>query len=308
MVDKTNYNTSGNQLLPIDNSLLEVLPPTVHDIKWLLLNSFISLICIIVYIAILDSSSSVNYDKVFFLEGDPTLSFPYSGDTVSVELLAGLSIGIPLFFILLTVSVYSPQYYYRSNSYQTKLIVIVIMVVGLVQSALLTSAFTDSIKYLVLRPRPNFFAYCNYKGYNDALISNDFKSYNESIVINRIGDIDDCLDKNALPDSILSFPSGHSSTAWSGMTYSMMVLSYMLKDFNENFNFMTLPGVISISPLFLSAWISISRIQDYKHHEDDAMMGGFIGFCVAFYVWKATQQILDKYKNTVDSNKITHRV
>ena len=58
-----------------------------------------------------------------------------------------------------------------------------------------TVLVTDTFKLFVGRLRPNFFAACNYKGYGDALISDDpqkMEDYLATTVPGQIGDIGAC--------------------------------------------------------------------------------------------------------------------
>lgn len=89
-----------------------------------------------------------------------------------------------------------------------------------------------------------------------------------------------------------SFPSGHSSTAFAGMTFLALYLisqsaGYTSSKLSRLF--------IIILPLFYATWVAISRVEDYvssvaiyayllrvpdvlqRHHVEDVAVGGMIG-------------------------------
>jgi phosphatidate phosphatase len=130
---------------------------------------------------------------------------------------------------------------------------------------------TNILKLTIARPRPVFFYLCNYKGYYDAVHSGNYTAYYAATNPDKIGDYNDCL--NFTNDSVASFPSGHASFSFTCMTFTVMVLQDMLKIKNG----FTLWGMLTYSPLIVSAWIAVTRVHDFKHHEDDILAGAIIG-------------------------------
>ncbi|KAF9785019.1 lipid phosphate phosphatase 1 [Thelephora terrestris] len=82
-----------------------------------------------------------------------------------------------------------------------------------------------------------------------------------------------------------SFPSGHSSTAFAGMTFFALYLvsrgaGYTSSKLSRIF--------IVLLPLFYATWVAISRVEDYRHHVEDVVVGGIIGLvssAVCFLVY-----------------------
>jgi len=237
---------------------------------------------------------SVNTSKVFILERDPTISFPYVKAQVPVSMLAGISVGIPCAFVVICATlVFRYNNSSNSNSYYVALAkTILYLLLTLAQCLLLADGVTNTIKVLVLRPRPNFLAYCNYKGFQTASSSGNYTSYNLATQPNAVGSTSFCLSKSSLPDSVLSFPSGHSSLSFAGMTFISLLIKYSIEVWGQ-FQLLGLHGAIFVAPLFLSSWIAITRIQDYFHHEDDVMMGCFIGASASLFVFNAARPLLD---------------
>ena len=256
------------------------------------------LVCIgcIIYAACMHLAYKENLSKVWFLERDPTLSFPHVIEQVSVQALEGISIGIPIFFILLCSAALKYRLgtgacFFRGISLE----IYFYLLVGLAQALLLTDAITTNVKIMVMRPRPNFFAYCNYKGYGSAMTSGNYTSYDAQTTANIIGTISSCLaSTGSVDDSVLSFPSGHSSMSWAGMTFISLLLKLTISQ-RKRFVFASIDGVVFIAPLYLSAWVAITRIVDYYHHCDDCMMGATIGVITTFHIWKCTEALLNQH-------------
>eukprot|EP01098_Paradermamoeba_levis_P011149 TRINITY_DN4745_c0_g1_i2.p1 TRINITY_DN4745_c0_g1~~TRINITY_DN4745_c0_g1_i2.p1 ORF type:complete len:250 (-),score=42.99 TRINITY_DN4745_c0_g1_i2:150-899(-) len=117
---------------------------------------------------------------------------------------------------------------------------------GLLEAMTLNMLATESIKTAAGRPRPHFFA-----------------------------------DVNAR-DSRLSFPSGHSSISFCGMTFCAFYLSGKLGTFRkEEGHFWKLLLIL----VFYAAAIvvAVSRTMDYHHNYDDILAGMLIGITSAYF-------------------------
>ncbi|KAH9913976.1 lipid phosphate phosphatase 1 [Epithele typhae] len=90
-------------------------------------------------------------------------------------------------------------------------------------------------------------------------------------------------------DGRRSFPSGHSSTAFSGM----MFLSLWIASITGAWCFSRSSAggallksklarlVASLLPLVFATWVAISRVEDYRHHKEDVIVGSLIGIASA---------------------------
>jgi len=91
------------------------------------------------------------------------------------------------------------------------------------------------------------------------------------------------------PEDVLdgrrSFPSGHSSTAFSGMMFLSLWIAGMTGAWCIS---RTAPArsflaskmarlALSLLPLIFATWVAISRLEDYKHHKEDVIIGSLIG-------------------------------
>ncbi len=103
-----------------------------------------------------------------------------------------------------------------------------------------------------------------------------------------------------------SFPSGHSSTAFSGMVYLSLWLAGMTGAWcfshpapaKSFFGSRTARLSLTLLPIAFATWVAVSRIEDYvcdpiylicadcsycaqRHHKEDVIVGGLIGTLTA---------------------------
>jgi diacylglycerol diphosphate phosphatase/phosphatidate phosphatase len=127
----------------------------------------------------------------------------------------------------------------------------------------MTQATTEFLKNRVGRLRPDFLARCRW----DAALQT-------------------CTGKHGvILDGRKSFPSGHASGAFSGMTF----LSLWLAGNTAAWCFQSrLPArsvrstrigrlVLTLLPMLWALFVAVSRIEDYRHHKEDVIVGSLIG-------------------------------
>lgn len=86
-----------------------------------------------------------------------------------------------------------------------------------------------------------------------------------------------------------SFPSGHSSTAFAGMAF----LSLFLAGLTHSWCFSQVSPARSLSstrlgrlfitllPIAYATWVAVSRLEDYRHHKEDVIVGSLLGISTA---------------------------
>jgi membrane-associated phospholipid phosphatase len=253
------------------------LPPRQDPSFWSRFGPQLTLLIFFVIYGVLASLSSVRND-VFFLERDPSLSYPLSVNQVSNAWLIVISTIVPI-VIISTIS-----FIIYSNNKLTRTFW---LCYGVLLSTFVTMSIYNTIKIITGRLRPDFFAQCNYKGYADALKSNNFTQYLLLTSPDVVSNINDGWTSS--DDGRKSFPSGHSGLSFAGLSFlSLFLLFGKILGTDEYVSWI---GLVCCSPYYLASWVAITRIQDYKHHVDDVLAGAIIGIAVSWHVFKSIKAL-----------------
>lgn len=142
---------------------------------------------------------------------------------------------------------------------------------GFSVSIILTLFITDVIKDAVGRPRPDLIARCN----------PDLSAPQHELVTISI-----CTESNhhTLHDGWRSFPSGHSSFAFSGLGFVALFFCSQTHAIRPRASLSI--ALLCLAPLLGAALIAISRLEDYRHDVADVMTGSILGFLVAYFNWR----------------------
>src|ERR1700712_1810321 len=126
----------------------------------------------------------------------------------------------------------------------------------------LTCFVTDVIKKAVGRPRPDLISRC----------TPGPETPKDQLVTIAV-----CteLDHHTLHDGWRSFPSGHSSFAFSGLGYLSLFLAGQLHVFRPRTDLARV--LLALIPLLGAALIAISRCEDYRHDVYDVAVGSILG-------------------------------
>ena len=257
----------------------------------------------------------------FFVERDPSLSYPYLDSTVSNEMLAAMSTLLPLVCIVLSVSArvkFSPTrvgHAPGSAGLPGSLIedadpksdpvfasrvdavrALVFEIICYCQALSLTMITYNACKSFVGRLRPNFFAACDYKGYKHATSTGNYADYLAATTPGAPGDLTHCRAARAdVDEASLSFPSGHAGLSFVAATWSTMALiralsverHYLAKTSTDVLRSSNAPVVSAARaaaclPMAFAVYVACTRVVDYKHRPADVIAGALIG---AAFAW-----------------------
>ncbi|XP_062595464.1 phospholipid phosphatase 1-like [Saccostrea cucullata] len=203
----------------------------------------------------------------FFCD-DQSLMYPYREDSISTVTTAILALLPPTVIIIFTEAFLSKNYSQRirifvRNCYS--------MLGCLFLGFSLCVLFIEIVKMFVGRLRPHFFAVCQ-PSYSSTNCSRKFIT-NYS-----------CQGKDleSISDSKKSFPSGHSGAAWNGMVYLAIYIQIRVRRHWSRLR-VACP-LLQFLAISVAAYVSISRLQDYKHHTGDVIGGGIIGILFTIIV------------------------
>lgn len=90
--------------------------------------------------------------------------------------------------------------------------------------------------------------------------------------------------RHVLQDGWRSFPSGHSSFAFSSLTFLSLFLCAQLQALRPG---APLPAaLLALTPLVGALLIAISRVEDYRHDVWDVTAGGLLGAVLALAAYR----------------------
>ncbi|KAJ9610281.1 Altered inheritance of mitochondria protein 6 [Cladophialophora chaetospira] len=146
-----------------------------------------------------------------------------------------------------------------------------VAIVGLLFSIYLTTLITDILKKSIGRPRPDLIARCQPEP----------GTPEHALVSSAV-----CTQPNlrTLLDGFESFPSGHSSWAFSGLGYLSMFMAGQMHVFRPHTDLASI--LIFLAPLLGAALVAMSRLADYRHDIYDVSSGSLLGLIVAYITYR----------------------
>lgn len=223
----------------------------------------------------------------FFFEQDISFSYPFIEDrnvTVPSALLFVYAIVIPI--ILMIAAYRLPIWVVGKNLQRFPLVPTFLWFLVTTGMALF---ITEVLKHYIGRPRPNFFAMCNYQGYRAVSTGGNRSSFLAATSPLTQANLSKCWALDMVPKGLVSCPSGHSSLSMAGLGFTALFFHQM---FSETANSRMLPHwkwsartiartAVPFACILGALFVGSSRIFDYWHHVADVLMGFSIGAAAA---------------------------
>ncbi|KAH9461962.1 hypothetical protein MJO28_003278 [Puccinia striiformis f. sp. tritici] len=224
----------------------------------------VGLAAIVVSKLYLETASPYHRDlSVYFHDTDYHWSL--RSEQVPDEWLHHLSVTLPvLLLIILTLITYPRGGIHLIPMLHHSLL-------GLLVAHSMAIVPTDILKIWIGELRPDFFSRCAYS--EDTKICKPFFHNHKLMESGR-----------------KSFPSGHSSTAFAGLTFLALWIAGRNGAFALGGDGLRAAGplqsrllrlLVAIIWLVIAIWIAVTRIQDHRHHPRDVIAGGIIGIISA---------------------------
>ncbi|XP_072942782.1 phospholipid phosphatase 2-like isoform X2 [Epargyreus clarus] len=228
----------------------------------------VAALCILLEVGALPSRQSG------FRCNDPALSFPHSGDTISISLVAVITVFVPYVIIWGVEALL-----YRDDEYSMK------------KSKLLASARTagfiyrdyiygavvnltvlEVVKCVVGSPRPTFFDLCE---------PDKARTCNGSEYVSSYQCTSTKYSRYLQIDSIRSFPSAHTSLS----VYSGLFLAWYLqrRAFSWHNRSALLVPLLQLLCALYAVLCPLTRVTDRRHHWWDVLAGAVMGLFTVVY-------------------------
>ncbi|GMM37718.1 bifunctional diacylglycerol diphosphate phosphatase/phosphatidate phosphatase [Saccharomycopsis crataegensis] len=228
--------------------------------RWRLNDFFLCVVLLIIYGALYFAPP---FEREFYVN-DLSISHTYAtSELVSTTELGIYAIMVPVIIIvILGLSLSNEKRYY----------VTWISFMGLLLSVSVTSFLTGILKNWIGRPRPDFISRCQ------PMDDTDEDTY---VLPSKVCQQTDLA---LLRDGMRSCPSGHSSTAFSGLGYlTFWILGQTLAYHKKTGSWRTCFAFI---PSLIAGLIAISRTEDYRHRYSDVALGSLLGAIIAYWSYK----------------------
>ncbi|XP_050352666.1 phospholipid phosphatase 2-like isoform X2 [Nymphalis io] len=228
----------------------------------------VAAVCILLEVGALPSRRSG------FRCNDPDLSFPHTGDTISISLIAAITVIVP-YLILWTIETIlhrDDEYTIKKNKLQASARTAAFIYRDYIYGAVVNLMVLEVVKCVVGSPRPTFFDLCE---------PDKARTCNGSEYISSYTCTSTRYSRYLQIDSIRSFPSGHTSLS----VYCGLFLAWYLqrRAFSWHNRTVLLVPLVQILCMIYAVVCPLTRITDHRHHWWDVLAGAIVGIFSVVY-------------------------
>nr|QDR50977.1 wunen-like protein 2 [Heliconius melpomene] len=264
-----------------------------HKICWAL-GVDLPLFLLVSVIIILFELGVIPHYKSGFYCNDPALSFPFTGDTVSMGVILSTIILLPFVMVFLTeLLLFDSSYSIRIKlDYTARRTAILYR--NYVYGMFFNLGIVEVMKAITGSPRPTFFDICE----PDAA-----KTCNGSEYVSTFECTSTRFPIWYQTDSYHSFPSGHTSLS----VYCGMFIAWYLqrRAFSWHNRTVLLVPILQLLCLAYAAICSLTRITDHRHHWWDVLVGAAIGLATGFYAILVISKNFNVKPNSIEDKTMT---
>ncbi|CAH0724198.1 unnamed protein product, partial [Brenthis ino] len=244
-----------------------------HSLLWHLLIDLpilllVAAVCILLEVGALPSRRSG------FRCNDPDLSFPHTGDTISISLVATITVIVPylIMWAIETILHRDDEYTIKKNKLYASAKTAAFIYRDYIYGAVLNLTVLEVVKCVVGSPRPTFFDLCE---------PDKARTCNGSEYVSSFTCTSTKFSRYLQIDSSRSFPSAHTSLS----VYSGLFLAWYLqrRAFSwHNRSALAVPLLQLLCALYAVA-CPLTRVTDRRHHWWDVLAGAVMGVATVAY-------------------------
>ncbi|KAJ2314997.1 hypothetical protein H4S02_001040 [Coemansia sp. RSA 2611] len=191
---------------------------------------------------------------------DKTIQYPYKPDSVPFYAAVLLCLVFPLVVIALWAGAVRRSFHDLNSG-----------ILGLCMALVLNMMITNTVKNLAGRLRPDFISRCNL----------DIDTVKEPAIGLLTSAVCRPQDDSVFDDGMRSFPSGHTSFSFAGLTFLSLWLAGHQHIGDRRGR--TYKSFVCLVPLVAAMLVGVSRTKDYRHHWQDVLGGAILGFLMGWF-------------------------